>query len=418
MKKFRDFIHSESGGAILLIAAAVMALLISNSPWSTYYHNIFADTVAMTLRTFTIKINLSFIINDCLMAIFFLMVGLEIKHELLNGSLNSPPKAILPAIAALGGIIIPALIYVGINYTNPVYLNGWAIPMATDIAIAIGVLSLLGSRVPTSLKMFLLAIAIFDDLAAIVIIGLFYTAQLSLHFFLLALVCVGLLLVLNRLGVKKLRVYLLVGFALWYCLLRVGVHPTIAGVIVAFIIPEGRNTTEHLSSSERLKGMLHPWVSLAILPIFAFANAGVKLLGISLATLQFPIIFGIFIGLFIGKQIGILSFCWLAVKMGIAQLPEQVRWRQVYGMAIICGIGFTVSIFIGELAFGTVSTHLDSVKIGVLLGSLISGIVGYLLLWRKGVKSDPHGLTKCCSRPRVFKIRATTKSMRSSILVG
>jgi NhaA family Na+:H+ antiporter len=321
------------------------------------------------------------------MTIFFLVVGLEIKYELLHGALNSLPKALLPGIAALGGMIIPALFYLGFNYHSGLMLRGWAIPVATDIAFTLAVLSLLGSKVTPALKTFLMALAILDDLIAIIIIAIFYTAHIAVIFLALALLCAALLFLLNRCGVMRLLPYCAGGLLLWFCLLKSGIHPTLAGVALAMLVPFSSNKKSPvnllLSPLHRLKQRLHPWVALGILPLFAFANAGISFLHLNLATasLHLSLIFGALCGLFFGKQLGVFGACRLAVKLRWAALPDRVRWPELYAVAVICGVGFTISIFISALAFGAQpAAYLNSAKIGVLSGSLLSGLAGYLLL--------------------------------------
>ncbi|MDQ2994388.1 MAG: Na+/H+ antiporter NhaA [Pseudomonadota bacterium] len=383
MKSTKDFIKYESNGAKLLLIAGMLALVLSNSPWEIYYSSIFREAIVISFFNSTLNINILSIINECLMTIFFLVVGLEIKYELLFGSLNSTSKAILPAMGAMGGIIMPAIIYYVFNYHNKLHLEGWAIPIATDIAIALGVITMLGSKVHSSLKAFLMALAILDDLAAIIVIALFYTENLSLMYFILACSCILSLVGLNLWPVKRLLPFIAVGFCLWFCLFKMGVHPTLAGVILAISLPvqlPGVSRKDCLS--QRLKHALHPWVIFVILPIFTFANVGINVIDIQMASLQWSIILGICAGLFLGKQVGIIGFCWLSVKLGIAHLHKDVHWLELYGVAIICGIGFTISLFIGGLAFSEVQGYLDSVKIGVFAGSLLSALVGYIILSR------------------------------------
>jgi NhaA family Na+:H+ antiporter len=315
------------------------------------------------------------------MAVFFLLVGLEVKRELLRGSLSSWSQAALPVIGAIGGMAVPALIYVGFNYREPSALHGWAIPTATDIAFALGILSLLGKRVPPSLKIFLLALAIFDDLGAIVIIALFYTADLSLVSIAVAAVSLAALFVLNRAGVVSRAAYILLGAVLWVSVLKSGVHATLAGVALAFMIPlDVRKEGAERSLSESIEHDLHPWVAFMILPLFAFVNAGIDLRGLSLGQLATPVPLGIMLGLFVGKQAGVFLFSWAAVRMKLAQLPEGSSWTQLYGIALMCGIGFTMSFFIDSLAFVDDSVYEYADKLAILLGSLLSGIAGYLVL--------------------------------------
>ena len=364
----RKFFQLESASACILFACAILALALSNSPWNSYY------------EALIVKTQILHVTNEGLMTIFFLLVGLEIKYELFYGALNSFRKALLPGIAAAGGMLVPAFIYLLINYDHAISLQGWAIPTATDIAFSLGILTLLGSRIPATLKIFLMALAIFDDLAAIVVIAVFYTNNISILFLCLACLCVGILIILNIRKVHQLSVYCLLGAGLWFCLLKAGIHPTLAGGVLAFLIPLRSSSTLEHSPSYKLKHNLHPWVAFGILPLFAFANAGVSFLTTGFNDLELPVFFGILLGLFLGKPIGIFGFCWLSVKFRLAQLPKHVGWFDLFAISILCGIGFTISLFIGTLAFGDYSMHLNSVKIGVLLGSVLSGIVAYVLL--------------------------------------
>lgn len=377
LKTIKNFIKLESSSACLLLFFTILALLLSNSPWSMYYNKLLHASIGISLLNIPLKTQLLHLTNEGLMTLFFLLVGLEVKYELCYGALNSFSKACLPGVAALGGMLVPAVIYVAINYYHPISLQGWAIPTATDIAFSLGILTLLGSRIPTALKVFLMALAIFDDLAAIIVIAVFYTANVSFVFLGLACICIGILILMNRLKINQLFVYGILGIALWFCLMKAGIHPTLAGGVLAFLIPL-RNTQD--SPSCRLKHRLHPWVAFGILPLFAFANAGISFGTIAFADLEMPVVLGVFCGLFFGKQIGIFGFCWLTVKYRWAQLPEKVQWRDLYAISILCGIGFTISLFIGTLAFGDYSNHLDSVKIAVLLASFVSAVLGGGLL--------------------------------------
>lgn len=377
LKTLKRFIQLESSSACLLLSFTILALLLSNSPWHMVYNKLLNAFIGISILNIPFKTQFLHVINEGLMTLFFLLVGLEVKYELCYGALNSLSKACLPGIAAVGGMLVPAMIYAAINYHHPISLQGWAIPTATDIAFSLGILTLLGSRIPTTLKIFLMALAIFDDLAAIMVIAIFYTDNVSFVFLGWAGVCVGMLIIVNRLKVNKLFVYWALGIALWFCLLKAGIHPTLAGGILAFLIPLHNN---HDNPSCRLKHRLHPWVAFGILPLFAFANAGVSFVSISFSELEMPVVLGVFGGLFLGKQIGVFGFCWLAVKYRWAQLPEKVQWRDLYAISILCGIGFTISLFIGTLAFGDYSSHLDSVKIAVLLASFVSAVLGGGLL--------------------------------------
>ena len=373
------FFHHEAAAGLVLMAAALAALLIDNSPLSWLY-GLFLDTpVGVRVGPLALDKPLLLWINDGLMAVFFFLVGLEIKRELLRGELSTLGQATLPALAAAGGMAVPALIYVAINAGDPSGLKGWAIPAATDIAFAVGVLALLGNRVPSSLKIFLLALAILDDLGAIVIIALFYTEHLS--WLSLALVGAGIavLWVLNRQGVTRLAPYLLTGVVIWICVLKSGVHATLAGVVVAFAIPLASRNEGEPTLLEQLEESLHPWIAFGVLPLFAFANAGVSLQGLSLAKLLEPVPLGIALGLFIGKPLGIFGVSWLAIKSGLAARPEGASWAQLLGVGMLGGIGFTMSLFIGTLAFNE-AAKAAQLRLGVLAGSLLSAAAGYLLL--------------------------------------
>lgn len=340
------------------------------------------------IGTFALSKPLILWVNDGLMAIFFFLVGLEIKRELMEGELNSLSKFALPGFAAVGGMVVPGLIYAFFNWEVPGYLHGWAIPTATDIAFALGILSLLGSRVPVSLKIFLTALAILDDLGAIVIISLFYTHDMSMLSLALAGLCVIILAILNITGVKQIGAYILVGFILWICVLKSGVHATLAGVILAMAIPLRDKDDPSNSPVRNLEHALHPWVAFLVLPIFAFFNAGVSFEGITLKTFTHSIPLGIAAGLFIGKQLGVFGAAWIAVKAKLAKLPEGASWSWIYGIAMVCGIGFTMSLFIGTLAFNETDKHYAVlVRLGVLLGSLLSGVLGYFILFFKSKKA-------------------------------
>jgi len=366
------FCAAEAAGGIVLMVAAASALVVANSPLAAGYFAALQASVG--------GLSVGHWINDGLMALFFLLVGLEIKREMAVGQLATWSDRALPGLAALGGMLVPALLYALVNRHDPQTLSGWAIPAATDIAFALGVLSLLGSRVPASLKVFLAALAILDDLGAVVIIALFYTSDLSTPMLLAAASLVAVLLVLNRLKVSALLPYLLVGALLWFCLLRSGIHATLAGVILALFIPLGDTAADAASPLLKLEAALHPWVAFAIVPLFGFANAGVALAGVSPAILLEPVPLGVALGLFLGKQLGIGLLVLLAVRAGLARLPEGAGWLQLYGVALLCGIGFTMSLFIGALAFPGAPVLVDEVKIGVLLGSLLSALAGVAVL--------------------------------------
>lgn len=366
------FFAAESAGGLILMAAALAALIVANSP--------LADTYVSTLHIKLAGLSVEHWINDGLMAVFFMLVGLEIKREMLVGQLSSWGQRALPGFAALGGMLVPALIYVAVNWGNAETLGGWAIPAATDIAFALGVLSLLGKRVPISLKIFLSALAIIDDLGAVIIIAFFYTTGLSVGMLLASLAVIVLLVVLNRLGVKKLLPYLIAGAFLWFFMLQSGIHATLAGVILALCIPLGNPDNEHSSPLLHLEEKLHPWVAFAIVPIFGFANAGVSLAGITPGNLVDPVPLGVALGLLLGKQIGVFGLAALAIRAGWAKLPEGSNWVQLYGVALLCGIGFTMSLFLGALAFPSNPHLVDEVKVGVLLGSVLAAIAGVVVL--------------------------------------
>ena len=378
-KNWTRLLHHEAAGAVLLLAAAVLALILDNSRLSPLYDALLATPVTLRIGALNLDKPLLLWINDGLMAIFFFYVGLEIKKEMLSGALASRQQAALPIIAAIGGMLVPALVYAAINGGNPAAMRGWAIPAATDIAFAVGVVALLGSRVPPALKVFLLALAIIDDLGAIIIIALFYTSQLSLVSLGLAAVGIAILACLNLRGVTRLAPYVLVGLFIWVCVLKSGVHATLAGVVVALAIPLRAEGSAPYSPLETTMKDLHPWVTFAIAPLFAFANAGISLEGLSLTQVFAPVPLGIALGLFIGKQFGIFGASWLAIKAGLCRLPEGSTWLQLYAVGIIAGIGFTMSLFIGMLAFTDPASSAD-VRIGVICGSIPSALVGYGML--------------------------------------
>jgi len=371
----RALLKSEAGGGLVLMAAAAFALAIANSPLAPAYFSV--------LKTYVGGLSVLHWINDALMAVFFLLVGLEIKREFLDGQLSTWPRRALPGIAAAGGMMAPALIYVALNVGDPQALRGWAIPTATDIAFALGVLALLGSRVPVSLKVFLTAIAIIDDLGAVAIIAAFYTADLALLWLSLAALVLIALAGLNRSGVERLAPYLALGAVLWVFVLKSGVHATLAGVALALMIPLRRSPgrpDDPASPLHILEHALHPWVAFLIVPVFGFANAGVSVSDISWATLLEPVPLGIAAGLFVGKQVGVFLTTWAAIKLDWADCPEDASLAQVYGVSLLCGIGFTMSLFVGLLAFPASPELQDGVKIGVLSGSVMSALVGALVL--------------------------------------
>jgi len=386
VRSVQEFLRLETAGGLVLMGATAMAMLVANLPVARYYTAFFALPMEIHIGNLGIAKPLLLWINDGLMAVFFLLIGLELKREVVEGHLSSLRRASLPAFAALGGMLAPAAIYVAFNHADPAALHGWAIPAATDIAFALGVLSLLGDRVPPGLKVLLLSVAIFDDLGAIVAIALFYSADLSMVALLVAAVLVGGLAALNRSGVTRPAAYFLLGIPLWIAVLKSGVHATLAGVVLAMFIPvrgpRGETATpESASPLHRLEHALHPWVAFGVLPIFAFANAGVSLRGLAGADLLQAVPLGILAGLFLGKQLGIMALSGAAVRLGVASLPDHVRWSHLYGAAILCGIGFTMSLFIASLAFeqGTTTTA-GLERLGILGGSLLSAFVGLAVL--------------------------------------
>ena len=382
IKSITNFIKWESSAGIILVSMAVVAMIISNSPASQLYLHVLSTKFTISYGDFGLSKPLILWINDGLMAIFFLLVGLEIKRELVEGELNSLSKASLPCIAAIGGMIVPALIYAYVNWGgSDVAMRGWAIPTATDIAFALGLLTLLGSRVPMSLKVLLTAIAIIDDLGAIVIIAIFYTDQLSINLLLAAVGLILVLVYLNRRGVDKFFPYAFVGVILWVVVLKSGVHATLAGVAVALTYPIRSRKDPTRSPLREMEHRLHPWIAFCVLPVFAFANAGVPLTGMTFRSLLEPVPLGIALGLFFGKQIGVFLFSYVSIKLGWAKLPDNAKWSQIYGISILCGIGFTMSLFIGTLAFSKADMHYSAMlRMGVLVGSIIAGIVGYIVL--------------------------------------
>ena len=376
---FKWFFKLEAASGLVLLISAVIALIISNSNFSSLYFETLQTYLFIGINNIGLKMSLHHWINDALMAVFFFFVTLEIKREFILGELSSPKQALLPIIAAIGGMLVPALIYIYINFGNGDTINGWAIPAATDIAFSLGVLSLLGSRVPISLKVFLTALAIIDDLGAIIIIAFFYTGDLSIQYLSLLLLTFIALLILNRSGVKKFFPYLILGLILWFFTYQSGVHATISGVLLATVIPH-RKKNEEYSLLTKIEHNISAYVAFGIMPLFAFANAGVSLDGINLESLLSPVPLGIVLGLFVGKQIGVFLFSIIAVKLKIAQMPNNANWMSFYGIGILTGIGFTMSLFIGNLAFVENIEYMDGVKIGVLAGSLLSTLIGYGLL--------------------------------------
>lgn len=422
LKPINDFLHKEASGGILLIIFTLIALAWANSPWSDSYHDLWHTYISINAGALTLKLSFHHWINDGLMVIFFFVVGLEIKRELLVGELSSFKKASLPVAGAIGGMLVPALIYFLFN-TSGEGSKGWGIPMATDIAFVVGIMALLGSRIPITIKIFVLALAIADDIGAVLVIAIFYSSQISFAALLIATVVIIILIILNKLGTKSLILYSILGIVLWLSFLKSGVHATIAGVLLAFTIPakarfntkrfsektrellnrfdEGGEDTDHVMSNasrqhavasiedscekiltplQRFEHKLHPWVAFFIIPLFALANAGVTLSGLDiLDSILSPVSLGIITGLFIGKQVGIFTFSFIAVKLKLSSLPEGVNWKNLYGAGLLAGIGFTMSLFIEGLAF-TDPALLDLGKIGVLSGSILSGFIGYFVL--------------------------------------
>ena len=379
----REFFQQESAGGILLIFAAVVAIVVANTPLAPWYNLLLDTPVKIQVGALEIAKPLLLWVNDGLMAIFFLLVGLELKREFVEGELSDTRKIILPGIGAIGGMAIPAAVYLVFNYDDPVAVQGWAIPAATDIAFALGLLSLLGSRVPTSLKIFVTSLAIFDDVGAIVIIAMFYTSQISAMALWIAAACVIVLLVFNRRGVSNKSPYLLVGLIMWVALLKSGVHATLAGVVLALLIPMRNRENPEWSPVKSLEHDLHSIVAFFILPVFAFCNAGLNLSGVGVAEIAHPVPLGIALGLFLGKQLGVFVFCWVAIKAGFATLPKGMNFVLLYGAAALTGIGFTMSLFIGSLAFEETGVNLlFDERLGIILGSVASAVLGMLLLHR------------------------------------
>ncbi|GHF20641.1 Na(+)/H(+) antiporter NhaA [Kordiimonas sediminis] len=377
----QSFLRQESAAGFLLMASAVLAILVANTPLVAQYNLLMATPVEVRVGALEVAKPLLLWVNDGLMAVFFLFVGLELKREFMEGELKDRKNIILPGLGAIGGMVVPALFYVFFNKDNPFALQGWAIPAATDIAFALGILALLGSKVPTSLKIFLTSLAIFDDVGAILIIAFFYTSKISFTALMVVAVSVVLLFILNRRGVLERSLYLLIGLVMWVAMLKSGVHATLAGVLLAFFIPMRSKEDPTHSPVRELEHDLHAVVAYAILPIFAFCNAGIALSGVGVEQLLHPVSLGIATGLFFGKQIGVFLFCWVGIKFGLTSLPDRMSWGSLYGVAALCGIGFTMSLFIGSLAFE--ETGVDMIfdeRLGILVGSIASGIVGYLIL--------------------------------------
>jgi NhaA family Na+:H+ antiporter len=378
--KIQHFFKKESSSGIVLMLSAVFAMVLANSPWSIWYDMLLEVKVVVAIGSFEIAKPLLLWINDGLMAVFFFIIGLELKSEFLQGNLSKPGQITLPAVGALGGMLVPALFYAALNYDDPVAIKGWAIPTATDIAFALGILAIIGTKVPLQLKVFLTSLAIFDDLGAIIIIAIFYTEQLSTLSLIVASIILTLLFSLNRQDVKSTSPYLFLGLILWVAVLKSGVHATLAGVVLAFFIPM-KGEKGKPSPLKELEHNLHSSVAFIVLPIFAFANAGVNFTGVSIEDVLSPVPLGIILGLVVGKQLGVFVFCYVAIKIGLAKLPDNVNWQLLYGVSALCGVGFTMSLFIGGLAFqGAGDSPLFHDRLGIVLGSVISGVLGYLLI--------------------------------------
>lgn len=376
---FKWFFKLESASGLVLLFAAIIALIVSNSGLSDLYFSTLNQYMFIGINDYGLKLSVIHWINDALMAIFFFFVTLEIKREFLQGELSNTKQAMLPIIAAVGGMLVPALIYVFINLNNSETLNGWAIPSATDIAFSLGVLSLLGKRVPLSLKVFLTALAIIDDLGAILIIALFYSGDLSIKYLSLMLLAFVILIMINKFNIKKFLPYLIIGFFLWDFTHNSGIHATIAGVLLAMTIPHRKKEKDY-SLLMKVEHAISPYVAFGIMPLFAFANAGVSLEGLSFSSLLNKVPLGIVLGLFVGKQLGVFLFSYVSIKLKIAQLPNKSNWFNFYGVGVLTGIGFTMSLFVGNLAFVENVQYMDGVKIGVLTGSLLSTLFGYFLI--------------------------------------
>jgi len=376
-----NFLRLESAAGIVLIFAAALAIILANSPLQSYYTLLIDTPVEIKIGALEIAKPLLLWVNDGLMAVFFFMIGLELKREFIEGELSNRKNIILPGFGALGGMLAPALIYIYFNYNNDTALKGWAIPTATDIAFALGVLSLLGSRVPTSLKIFLTSLAIFDDIGAIIIIAIFYTAKISLTSLIVVACCLPILFWVNKRNPASTSIYIMIGVVMWVAMLKSGVHATLVGIILAMFIPMRSKTDANYSPLKRMERDLHSLVAFFVLPVFAFANAGVNLTGVGTEQLFHSVPLGIALGLLIGKQVGVFGFCWLAIKLKFTRLPGDMSWMSLYGIAALCGIGFTMSLFVGSLAFEETSVNLlFDERLGIILGSLISGVIGYIVL--------------------------------------
>ena len=378
-KPFKWFFKLEAASGLILLIAAIFALLISNSYLSDFYFQSLEKYLFIGVNEFGLKLSVHHWINDALMAVFFFFVTLEIKREFIQGELSNIKQALLPIIGAVGGMLVPALFYIFINWGNEATMNGWAIPSATDIAFSLGILSLLGSRVPISLKIFLTALAIIDDLGAILIIAFFYSGELSIPYLSLILISYIFLLILNKFSIKVFTPYFIIGLFMWYFTYKSGIHATIAGVLLASVIPH-RIKDKDFSLLVKIEHAISPYVAFMIMPLFAFANAGVNLEGLSMSSLMAPVPFGILCGLFFGKQIGVMLFSYISIKFKFAEAPNNSNWVSLYGVSVLTGIGFTMSLFVGNLAFVDDTQYIDGVKIGVLTGSLLSTVFGYILL--------------------------------------
>ena len=381
----KKFLQLESAGGVILMITAVLAMICANTPLAQYYDLLIQTPVEIRVGTLQIAKPLFLWVNDGLMAVFFFLIGLELKREFLEGELSRPANVMLPAIGAIGGIVVPVAIYVVFNHGDTEAMRGWATPAATDIAFALGILTLLASRVPASLKVFLVSLAIFDDLGAIVIIAVFYSADISTTALSVAVICLMILAIMNWRRVMATSVYALVGLIMWIAVLKSGVHATLAGVILAAFIPMRNPNDDAESPLMVLENDLHHVVAFGILPIFAFVNAGISLRGIGVAEILHPVPLGIALGLFAGKQLGVFLFCFAAIRLGLARMPDDFGWGALYGVAILCGVGFTMSLFVGSLAFENVALDAQMVfdeRLGIILGSLLSGVAGYLVLSR------------------------------------
>ncbi len=383
--QWKQFIKTDASSGIILVFSAALALIMANSLFSANYNDFLEFPVSITLGSFAISKPLVLWVNDGLMAVFFFVVGLEIKRELFYGQLSKPDQIVLPFLAAVAGIIFPALIYVAFNYQDAIAMNGWAIPSATDIAFALGIFILFGKHLPPSLKLFLLSVAIIDDIGAVIIIAIFYSQDLATNSLVIASIAVAVLFIFNRLKLENKTPYILVSVIVWAAVLKSGVHATLAGFIVAWFIPIARDHSK--SMSYQIEHGLHPWIAFFVLPLFAFANAGVGLTNVSMDELFTPISIGIIGGLFIGKQLGIFAACFIAVKLRLCRLPKDATWSQLYGVCLLCGVGFTMSLFIGSLAFEEQGlAYQTQVKVGVLVGSLISAFAGTWLIRKSSNK--------------------------------